>query len=460
MASIGLGLPQTSYTLARLPLSMDSPLLSPRTETWETRVNIFALSPEGTPSDEQQYRKSPSIYRVPGYITNLNPKAHKPQVVSFGPYHHDEVHLRPMEEHKDTALHHFLKRSGKSRALFLESLREVEQDLRRATVRWTRSGRRARRTNHEDRDREECGYPNNHPIFNKRTHIKPYIRRDMLMLENQLPMLVLYQLVAVENNGMERDEYINQLILRFYSLWEDRGMGRCLHVVDIYRKGLLTKKVQHEETKQTCWSAIKQKFGLATEQNDETKPATKQTKETEQIIRSATELNETGIQFKKSPTNSLKDITFARGVLKLPVIMVDDATESMFLNLMTFERLHIEAGKEISSYIAFMNTIINDRRDVALLHTEGIIQHAMGSDKEVAKLFNSLCKEVTLASDSSLDAVQEQISKYCKKPWNKWRADLNHTYFGNPWALVSLLAAIFLFTLTIIQTVYALLSYY
>ncbi|KAF8010407.1 hypothetical protein BT93_J1128 [Corymbia citriodora subsp. variegata] len=304
-----------------------------------------------------------------------------------------------MEEHKLRARHRFLQRSRMSFKDFMNSLRKVELELKDSYNALNLKGKEGM----DDQFLElmimdgcfmleimrtatgkENGYAPNDPIFSTHSYITPYIRRDMLMLENQLPMLVLYQLVAAYDG----------------------------------------KEDQHK------------------------------------IIRSATELDMAGIRFKTSKTNSLKDISFAGGKLKLPVIMVDDAFKSNFLNLMTFERLHIGAGTGVTSYVVFMDDIINDKRDVALLHAEGIIQNSIGSNEAVAELFNSLCKEVTLVSSSSLETVQNKISEHCEKPWNKWRANLNRTYFKNPWTILSLSAAIFLFALTIIQTVYALLDYY
>ncbi|KAK9292525.1 hypothetical protein L1049_020498 [Liquidambar formosana] len=55
-----------------------------------------------------------------------------------------------------------------------------------------------------------------------------------------------------------------------------------------------------------------------------------------EIIGSATELDKARIRFKRSKNQSIKDISFCGGVLKLPQIAVDDATESMFLNLNSF----------------------------------------------------------------------------------------------------------------------------
>jgi hypothetical protein len=46
-------------------------------------------------------------------------------------------------------------------------------------------------------------YAADDPIFSShgRVYTVPFIKRDMLIVENQLPMLVLYKLVAVESDG-------------------------------------------------------------------------------------------------------------------------------------------------------------------------------------------------------------------------------------------------------------------
>lgn len=241
---------------------------------------------------------------------------------------------------------------------------------------------------------------------------------------------------------MQDEEFVNKLILKFCSPSTPISpMGKCLHVLDVYRKSLILEK-PHRRSRRGRRSP-----SVPHESEDD-------------IIPSATELNEAGIRFKKSTTASLRDITFRGGVLRLPLLIVDDATESMFLNLIAFENFHVGAGHEVTSYIFFMDNIIDNERDVALLYSRGIIQNALGSDKEVANLFNSLSKDITLDPESSLDIVQKRVNTYCKKPCNQWRANLIHTYFRNPWAILSLIAAIFLFALTIAQTIYTIYPYY
>jgi hypothetical protein len=213
------------------------------------------------------------------------------------------------------------------------------------------------------------------------------------------------------------------------------GVGLGLHPLDVYRRSMLYGPYQPHRG------------------SDANMPET-------DIIRSAVELYEAGIRFKKSTTESLHDIRFRHGVLSMPAVSVDDSTEYMLLNMMAFERLHVGAGNDVTAYVFFMDNIIDSAKDVALLSSRGIIQNAVGSDKAVAKLFNSISKDVVIEPESALDAVHHQVNAYYRKPWNMWRANLIHTYFRSPWAFLSLLAALFLLVMTVMQTIYTVLPFY
>ncbi|KAM7501604.1 hypothetical protein LguiB_000508 [Lonicera macranthoides] len=332
-----------------------------------------------------------------------------------------------MEEHKHRALLHFLKRSRKPLQPYLESLAEVVQDLKDSydplDLVWQ-----------EDTDAflqlmilDGCfmleilrmgtqisnDYAANDPIFSNhgQIYIMPFFRYDMLMLENQLPLLVLQKLLLVESGKeIEDHNHLYKLIAYRYGLYtfSNTGMGKCLHVLDVYRKSML-----REDPWKTRY-----------------RPTTRFLEDDSYSIYQyyATRLSEAGIQFKKSRSASLRDITFHGGVIRLPPIVVDDATESMFLNQMAFERYHVEAGNEVSSYICFMSNLIYDARDVSLLHSQGIIQNALGNEEDVVKLFNSLTKYVTLDPENELEAVYRRVGNHCNKRWNRWRAQISRNY--------------------------------
>ncbi|VAI53079.1 unnamed protein product [Triticum turgidum subsp. durum] len=370
-------------------------------------VDVEKKLKEADKSAEMSRWERHCIYRVPPCMTNIKSKAYQPQVVSLGPFHHGDRDLRPMEEHKYRALRQLLQRVDRTFDELVDGVEDVAEQLEGAYMdldsEWRANGGGRERflammifdgcfllevMRCTAADGKQVGdYAHNDPIFSPHgiLYMVPYIRRDMLMLENQLPLLLLQKLVGVESGKPSEDNA---------------------------------------------------------------------------IIRSAVELYEAGIQFKPSKTLSLHDIRFQGGTLSMPTVSVDDSTEYMFLNMMAFERLHAGAGNDVTGYVFFMDNIIDSAKDVALLSSKGIIQNAIGSDQAVAKLFNTISRDVVLEPNSALDAVQRQVNGYFRQPWNIWRANLIHTYFRSPWAFLSLAAAVFLLGMTVMQTVYTVLQFY
>lgn len=92
---------------------------------------------------------------------------------------------------------------------------------------------------------------------------------------------------------------------------------------------------------------------------------------------------------------------------------------------------------------------------MGLLHYEWVIQHSLGSNKQVAKLVNNLCKEVEHDGfDSYLFDVVDHINSYSNDWWIKTKARLKHDYFSNLWVCLSILAALLLLYLTLLQSSY------
>ncbi|XP_052170357.1 UPF0481 protein At3g47200-like [Diospyros lotus] len=396
-------------------------------------------------SQEEQRRKKRSIHRLPPLIiSDLDKKVYEPEMVSFGPYHYGEPRLKPMEDHKHRALLYFLDRTRVSLDTIFNSMVGVEQDLKDSydslQPEWQNDTKKfvklmivdgcftleilRAKTQKPRRD-----YSDDNPIFGPHGELyaMPFIKRDMLLLENQLPMLVLYMLKSFEENIEGNTETLNDLILAFCGQGgRIADMGKCLHILDLYRRSLLYKipKANSIPPAQHMWDTI---------------------------ARSATELAEAGIRFKRSESNSLLDITFEHGVLSLPQLVVDASTESIFLNLIAFERCHVVVGNYLCSYIWFMSNIVQQDPDISLLRSKGIIFNFAGSDKAVDDLFNTVSKDLMMDPSSDLYMVFESTAFYCAKRWHKLRATLIHNY---PWTGVSIVAGVILFVLTTLQTVF------
>ena len=161
------------------------------------------------------------IYQVPPCMTNIKSKAYQPQVVSLGPFHHGDRDLRPMEEHKHRALRQLLLRANRPLDDFVAAVEEVTEELEGAYMdldnEWRADGGgrdrflammifdgcfllEVMRCTAAD-GKQVSAYAHNDPIFSPHgtLNMVPYIRRDVLMLENQLPLLLLQKLVEVES---------------------------------------------------------------------------------------------------------------------------------------------------------------------------------------------------------------------------------------------------------------------
>lgn len=322
---------------------------------WFDQINKEIKSNASSIADEKKQWEKHSIYKVPSQVTELNKKAYKPQTISFGPYHHGEDNLKPMEEHKHRALLHFLKRCGKPIELIFQKLDQVAQELKDSYKSFDSIWTHGRSKFIQMMIIDGCfileflkvstplDYDQKDPVFSLygKFYMMQYIERDMLMLENQIPMTVLHTLIQVQT-GTEDDyhEWLNETIINFllYPItYEDRNLGKCMHILDVYRK-YVVREPSHPPISKS------KKRSLSSLELEEYN-----------VNRSAMELKEAGISFKKSETRSLRDVSFNRGVLRLPLLIVVDNTEYIFLNLMALERLHVvEADNKVTSFVCFI----------------------------------------------------------------------------------------------------------
>ncbi|XP_014520204.1 UPF0481 protein At3g47200 [Vigna radiata var. radiata] len=426
-----------------------------------------------------------SIYKIPHYLRDStgDDKAFAPQIVSIGPYHHGKKRLRPMDRHKWRSLNHVLKRTNHDIRIYLNSMKEIEERARSCyegvislsssefvemlvldgcfvleLFRGATEGFK------------QLGYSRNDPVFAMRGSMHS-IQRDMIMLENQLPLFVLDRLLGIQLGNPDMKGLVTALALRFFDplmptdepmTESDRNklelsLGSAitfdplsdqegLHCLEVFRRSLLRAGPQPVPR---IW--IKRRSNAQRVAD----------KRRQQLIHCVTELKEAGIKFKKRKTDRFWDIKFKDGILRIPRLLIHDGTKSLFLNLIAFEQCHLDCSNDITSYIIFMDNLINSPEDVGYLHYRGIIEHWLGSDAEVADLFNRLCQEVVFdINNSYLSPLSEDVNRYYNHRWNTWCASLRHNYFSNPWAIISLVAAVVLLLLTLAQTYYSIYGYY
>ncbi|RWR97811.1 UPF0481-like protein [Cinnamomum micranthum f. kanehirae] len=176
---------------------------------------------------------------------------------------------------------------------------------------------------------------------------------------------------------------------------------------------------------------------------------------------SAMDLSRTGIKFKVIGTYGLVDIHFdnERGFLSLPCIVVDEDTATLFLNLMALEKLDIMERNGVSSYVAFMGLLIRSAQDVKVLRSRRIIV-SEESDDVIARLFNELGKNPVNDPDNCLYVVRSALARwsnsYIRSTGEPNSSKLTARIHGL--LLASLQSHPLVATVT--QAVYAVLQYY
>ncbi|KAI4332897.1 hypothetical protein L6164_017771 [Bauhinia variegata] len=176
-------------------------------------------------------------------------------------------------------------------------------------------------------------------------------------------------------------------------------------------------------------------------------------------IQTATELLEAGVTFQVNHTSKCKlDLHFSSGCLRIPEIAIVDNTEILYLYMVALEQCHYPRSSYITDYISVMDFLMNIKNDVDIVVQNKIVVNWLGDNDAVAKLFNSLLKNVTIVSSNSfyLD-LHEDLDAFCENWWRKRKATLKRDYCNTAWRTLATCATIVIVFLTLVQTVTSIL---
>ncbi|KAH7653361.1 hypothetical protein IHE45_19G076200 [Dioscorea alata] len=449
-----------------------------------------------------------TIYRVVPSIRGEDGAAFDPKIISIGPFHRNKKHLLPMEEIKWCYLHKLLSRVPEN------TLEELLGVVRAQAP-------QARKMYSENLCLEPDAFvkmllldgcfiveflvrfvlEENHGQLSDTNWKMPLVRNDLLLLENQVPFFILQSLFdssvasLFDFKNLQNDPPITlkELALSYVTqgkleiLLESVNNVKIHHLLHLLQIALTPNPALSGPQPFSCMNMLMQFLRkckrfvidliiwlLSTclccfaifRRHSYLLPSKPDGSRTPRTIPSATELQEAGIVFKERKMNQKKqnmcylDVKFEDGIMEIPRVPIQAMTISMFHNLLAFEQCYPNSGSHFTSYAALMDNLINTPMDVAVLQDCGIIESKLGSENEVAIFFNQLCRGGYLDYENHyLVEVFKDVRKFSSSSRHRWRAMLIHDYFSNPWAIISFVAAFVLLGLTIVQTVFAILSY-
>ncbi|KAL7083712.1 hypothetical protein ACP275_14G179500 [Erythranthe tilingii] len=397
-------------------------------------------------------RAIPSIHRVGDSLRDINEKAYDPMTVAIGPIHHDKAHLKKMDHQKKKYLKLFLDSMGESSVdRYVREIRLLEERARECYADDMLIGlekddfvlmllldgifileffRRYRSGNWNEDDDTIFQYDN----------VTRDVLDDLVLFENQIPFFVLEKLLELTKTHDTRE--IADL---FWPLLISTNLKRnILQDCSNYNPPHLLGLVHYVE----CLQFFPKLYDITYEMKN---------------INSATELNEAGIIFKKRNDiegANLLDVKFDKKTIYLPVLHIDDSTESKFTNLIAYEQyLPHRNQRKFTDYMYFMHCLIHDPRDAKLLRRRGVIRTCTGGDEMVYRLIKQIGKNVQPSVMFSYNDIFEGVNRHCTNRKNRWMAVLRRDYFDSPWKVISLVAGFVLLGVAIVQMVFAILSY-
>ncbi|KAF5441884.1 hypothetical protein F2P56_037163 [Juglans regia] len=276
----------------------------------------------------------------------------------------------------------------------------------------------------------------------------PQFYGDLLLLENQIPFVVLKKLF--ETSKMPDEDYpLSLLALRFFNnvmrrsdedvkeMSEKVVINDSLHLLNLVRLSFIT--------------------------HDLDKPPGEKKTEPVPVIYCITKLLKAGIKIKlrEPAADSFLAVKFKNGVIEMPKIAVDYFMHSFVVNCRAFEQLDNESSKHITVYAYFLDCLVNTAKDAEYLYEHNIIDSYVGKNSEVVQFINKLGKEMDVETDQFYlyDFFRKVDDRY-NNPWKKRWTEFKHRYFNTPWSFISALAALVLLVLTILQTYYTMYAYY
>ncbi|KAK3444879.1 hypothetical protein EUGRSUZ_A00673, partial [Eucalyptus grandis] len=395
-----------------------------------------------------------TIFRAPKSQEESNPNAYKPHVVSIGPYHHGKEQLKMMEQHKARVFSRLLDRTsdddddGPGLDDYFTAVASLETDIRDSY---------SEDLNCESADLIEMmvldacfiielfrvgsfstvmtpEYEDD-PLF-LTNWIVAALMIDLLLIENQIPFFVLEEIHAL-SRSYDGDRSINELALMFFNRTLQRPEKhlqsyihiRITHLLDLFRLCLVGLSILDRRLQEV-----------------------KDNEELLQLTPSVNHLLLVGIKFEPRKSENLIGVVFDHGVFRIPPLNLDLLTTSFFLNCVAYEQSYHYCTTHVSSYVVLMSGLMGNVADAAFLSQCGIITNLLGPEKEVARFFCDLAKDVQFdIKDCYLTELFRKVTWYRRSKWRMWWAGIKREYFGSPWSFISAAAASILIVLTVIQ---------
>ncbi|KAI3782608.1 hypothetical protein L2E82_12660 [Cichorium intybus] len=414
----------------------------------------------------RQIEKVPPLL-LKGPNGQRNREYYEPAVVSLGPYHHGRDNLAAAEKYKLVTLDEFRLSSGRHSMVSLyNKVLEVVHDARKCYIDGSTD-----KYNDEEFNRMmlrdgcfvlffiECLANWDKMLFLNNEYLGAMgfanITRDIFLLENQIPFVVLQVLLDLRFRD-KGEEILNKFFnyLNYGEITKNKekvldDKKQPLHLLELYRSYFISLSCSG------LGSINSSKWKIWRKKNDVVVDEDWHYVKRNRSFASVTELKAKGIFVRSNDDNSNKDIKFYSGCcygeLELVFRAVYSNSKAIYLNMIAYEMCpHNPNDFRVSTYIRVMKSLVIHHEDVRELRHSNILLHSLGRDEEVVKMYDEI--DAPAVNLYMFNQLREGIEKHCSNKYKKWAAELINVYFSSPWKTVALLVATAILFTSFLQT--------
>ncbi|KAM0916857.1 hypothetical protein ACQ4PT_009887 [Festuca glaucescens] len=377
---------------------------------WSSPIEVFEQAAQAF--EDELDKMGTKIHLFPASMEDLAAKYAAPKVMAIGPYHHGQSPaLRKMESTKYAAACHFIKDSGRSVEEVYGAVFAVADKAR----------------SHYDEDKymlfwccmgsgEGTVDPLLWSAFSSNDH---RIFSDIVLLENQLPWVVVKKLMSFMPTPVDMEAFIGSVKLSLQTrqdiLFDPPTMDSSYtppHLLGLLR-----------------YYIVGSNHISATTQVSETSLSEKAKKVSLSV--SVIELAVIGIELTATKTAAeLKDMGIKRELfckLFLAPLSLDDANAGFLVNMAAFELWMTPDFSEaddtmstVCSYLCLLGMVTDSEGDVQELRKKHILQGGAGlTNKDALDLFTSLEKHLRPGNSYFNTIVDIENYKIDRRKWIK-----------------------------------------
>ncbi|GKA48912.1 UPF0481 protein-like protein [Tanacetum coccineum] len=431
---------------------------------------------------------SRSIYMVPSVYRDLSPRSFTPRVVSIGPLHHQDEHLKGFEVQKATYMHNLLHN-------LLSALDSTpEQILKECVTKVSGSIDQIKACyvgmqTYTDSELVKMMVTDacfilafiydrtmTHSLLGQNNSLYPHTYLDMVLIENQIPFFVLEDIFECTFSKLHPTVPLAKFIFVIQNVCNifegnleinSSNISSTLCGGGLKPCGLVGQKVGNNGYPKKDISSTHDHI-LGFIQKSYQNPDLDSSTHPKMVKgQSVVELDRSGVRFsakrdaKWRMAMELKysrflcfPLSWSKPTLEMPVLRIHDHSELVIRNLIVYEQSSEGLQTCVTSYMYALDFLVDTPEDVAKLVKSQVLVNYIGSNEEAAYILNNVCKEV-LVFDFYYLNEWKQLDEYYNAYWPYFIAELRRKYFSNPWSIIGLLTGIVLFILTVIETFYA-----